>query len=71
MEVRQRHGKPLLLSDIPVHREFHSGEALFFTKSSDLLEQLKVSQASTSPSSYAKNAKSTLGLLKNHLNSVL
>jgi glycosyltransferase involved in cell wall biosynthesis len=71
MEVRQRHSKPLLLSDIPVHREFHSVDALFFTKSSDLLELLKVSHAPTSLSSYAKNAKSTLGLLKNHLNSVL
>jgi glycosyltransferase involved in cell wall biosynthesis len=71
MEVRQRHSKPLLLSDIPVHREFHSDSAVFFTKSSDLLDLLEVSHTSTSLSDYAKNAISELSLLKKHLNSML
>lgn len=41
MEARQNYAKPLILSDIPVHREFHNGDAQFFQDKYELLEILK------------------------------
>ncbi len=41
MEARQKYKKPLILSDIPVHREFHNDVALFFSSKSELLEILQ------------------------------
>lgn len=71
MEARQRHNKPLFLSDIPVHREFHSDHAVFFSNASDFIELLKKPHRSPGFSSYTDSAKLTLDLLEDYLNSVL
>jgi glycosyltransferase involved in cell wall biosynthesis len=52
MEIRQRYGKPLILSDIPVHREFHGGVAYFFTDTADLLNILISAIHGTTPSDH-------------------
>ena len=71
MEARQRHSKPLILSDIPVHREFHSDEASFFSNTAEFLELLKDPLRPSSFSGYAKDTNFALGLLEDYLNSVL
>ena len=65
------HNKPLFLSDIPVHREFHSDHAVFFSNASDFIELLKKPHRSSGFSSYTDSAKLTLDLLEDYLNSVL
>jgi hypothetical protein len=49
-----------VLSDIPVHREFHEGAALFFNDESELLEILKQPLAESTFSNYTDSSLKAL-----------
>ena len=71
MEARQRHGKPLILSDIPVHREFHDGTAAFFKDEISLVNILNHTLQSSNPSNYDEEATKTLNAAMTFIDSVL
>jgi glycosyltransferase involved in cell wall biosynthesis len=71
MEARQRYQKPLILSDISVHREFHDGSATFFSDKSELLYILKNPLNPTIFSNYNDSADSNLILVAAHIKSML
>ena len=71
MEARQRFQKPLILSDIPVHREFHDGVAKFFKNRIELLEILDSPLVSTSISDYSDTAIKNLEQVTIFLKSIL
>jgi hypothetical protein len=71
MEARQRYQKPLILSDIPVHREFHEGSAEFFTTESELLEILKNPRLESTFSRYSEVSVSNLKIVASLIKSML
>lgn len=60
MEARQKYLKSLILSDIPVHREFHNDSAMFFSTKSELLEILKNPLRPSTISGYPEISNSNL-----------
>jgi glycosyltransferase involved in cell wall biosynthesis len=71
MEARQRFQKPLVLSDIPVHREFHDGSAKFFSDNLELLMILKDPPVPSSYSNYSELSLETLNEITFRLKSML
>jgi glycosyltransferase involved in cell wall biosynthesis len=71
MEARQKYQKPLILSDIPVHREFHNDSAMFFSTKSELLEILKNPLRQSTISNYAEFSNSILDRITAYIKSVL
>lgn len=71
MEARQRYQKSLILSDIPVHREFHEDYAVFFSNKLELIELLKNPRRSTEISKYFEHSVSNLNLVTSYLKSML
>lgn len=71
MEARQRYQKPLILSDIPVHREFHDGSAEFFSTKLELLEILKKPLIQSTISKYSELSVSTLNVAAACIKSML
>jgi glycosyltransferase involved in cell wall biosynthesis len=71
MEARQRHQKPLLLSDISVHREFHNDDARFFRDFSELSLLLKSPLTATTISNYSSSSLKTLNEVAASLRSML
>ena len=71
MEARQRHQKPLLLSDISVHREFHNDEARFFRDFSELSLLLSEPLTATTISNYSSSSLKTLNEVASNLRSML
>lgn len=71
MEARQRYQKPLILSDIPVHREFHDGSAEFFSTKLELLEILKKPLIQSIVSDYSELSVSALNVATTHIKSML
>jgi glycosyltransferase involved in cell wall biosynthesis len=71
MEARQKFQKPLILSDIPVHREFHSDVALFFSDKSSLKQNLEVIPNCSYTSDYSSRVESSLKSLLELLRSIL
>jgi len=71
MEARQKYQKPLILSDIPVHREFHDDTALFFCNKLELLEILKNPIKKTTFSKYEEKSVFNLKQVTTFIKSVL
>jgi glycosyltransferase involved in cell wall biosynthesis len=71
MEARQRFQKPLVLSDIPVHREFHDGSAKFFSDNLELLKILKDPLVASSYSNYSDFSLETLNETTSRVRSML
>ena len=71
MEARQKYQKPLILSDIPVHREFHNDSAMFFSTKSELLTILKNPLRKTTVSNYTEFSISNLNQVTAHIKSML
>jgi glycosyltransferase involved in cell wall biosynthesis len=71
MEVRQRHSKPLILSDIDVHREFHENVAHFFRDEGSLinilLKPIRPSFVSNYETASSKNLIKALEFIKSTL----
>ena len=71
MEARQRHQKPLILSDIPVHREFHEGSAKFFNNETELIKILVSPLSTPSRFTYFDATSEVLDLIAKKLKSML
>ena len=71
MEARQRFQKPLILSDIPVHREFHQDVAQFFKDKTALIEILEGPLRPSTISHYSDSATKKLDQVSTYLQSIL
>ena len=71
MEARQRHQKPLILSDIPVHREFHEGAAKFFSNETELVNILVSPLSASSRFRYIEKNSEVLDFIALKLKSML
>jgi glycosyltransferase involved in cell wall biosynthesis len=71
MEARQKFQKPLILSDIPVHREFHSDVAKFFSDTASLRMNLDSLPGKSFFSDYSNDINMILKSIEQEIKSVL
>lgn len=71
MEARQKFQKPLILSDIPVHREFHSDVANFFSDATSLKESLDLLPKKSYFSEYSDDIETVLKAIEQQIKSIL